>query len=98
MASEVLKAATGQIFYEKIIQFENEKIESHFQYLKNNRGQIPKISNITKRLTFLNEFLKKEKIGFTKFVYGEDYSPSNKDSDLYSINLKSIDKEKETQK
>lgn len=25
-ASEVLKAATGSIFYEKIIQFENDKI------------------------------------------------------------------------
>ena len=41
-------------------------------------------------MTFFNELLKKEKVGFTKFVYGEDYSPSMKDSDLYSINLKAL--------
>ena len=39
--------------------------------------------------------MKKERIGFTKFVYGHDYSPSAKDSDLYSINLKSMDLEKD---
>jgi hypothetical protein len=42
--------------------------------------------------------MKKEKVGFTKFVYGVDYSPSTKDSDLFSINLKTIDQEKEKQK
>ena len=42
--------------------------------------------------------LKKEKLGFTSFIYGEDYSALMKDSDLYSINIKKLNNIRNYQK